>query len=275
MAEKTKGKAKATAKKNKRKKANTPKKPRASVMTAAVSLVLIIAVVISVIVIANSNNGSKGASQYDFGKKVADGVDVSEHNGNVDWDKLAKSQDFAFIRVGYRGYGNGEIVEDKRARENLKAANKAGIPVGVYFYTQAITEAEAVEEAKFVLNLVKHYDISLPVVIDFEYPDDENATRVGRLCESGLSRSEKTKIIKAFCDYVEKKEYASGVYASSSVFNFDIDTKKLGENTLIWVADYNKKVTYNVKYTVWQYSKTGKLDGNSSEYIDLNYWYVN
>ena len=81
---------------------------------------------------------------------TAKGIDVSDNNGKIDWEMVKETQDFAFIRVGYRGYGNGEIVEDKYARENLKNAEKAGIPVGVYFYTQALDEKEAEKEADFV-----------------------------------------------------------------------------------------------------------------------------
>lgn len=247
--------------------------PKSGIIMAAVAAVLVIALVISVTVVAKSGSGEKGVLQYDFGKKVAEGIDISEHNKEVDWSKIAESKDFAFIRVGYRGYGNGKIVEDKYTKENLKAANKADIPVGVYFYTQAITPKEAKEEAKFVLDIVKHYDISLPVIIDFEYPADENGLRVGRLCEADLTKAEKTEIINAFCSYVEDKGYVGGVYASSSVLSLDIDTKKLGKESLIWVADYNSEVTYDVEYTVWQYSKTGKVDGVESEFVDLNYWY--
>lgn len=259
--------------KKKSKKFIIIEKPKSGKVLAAVAAVLIIALVVSVLVIANGPGSAKGSAQYDFGKKVADGIDVSEHNKKVDWEKVAKNKDFAFIRVGYRGYGNGKIVEDKYAKENLKGANDAGIPVGVYFYTQAITPKEAKEEAKFVIDMIKHYDISLPIVIDFEYPDDETGMRVGRLCDANLNSEEKTDIINAFCSYVENKGYAGGVYASSSVLNLDINTKKLSKDTLVWLADYNKKVTYNVDYTIWQYSKTGSVDGVESEFVDLNYWY--
>lgn len=211
---------------------------------------------------------------YDFGKSVANGIDVSEHNKDIDWHKVSKSVDFAFIRIGYRGYGTGEIYEDKLASRNFRAANKAGIPVGAYFYSQATNEKEAVEEAKFAIKHLRHYDIQLPVIIDFEYAADENGNRTGRLYEAHNSRDDNAKLINAFCKTIEQAGYTSGVYASSSVYFGSINTKKLTSTALLWVADYNDEVSYDVRYDVWQYSKTGKCDGVSSEAVDLDYWYT-
>lgn len=234
--------------------------------------VFIASIIISSIAISNSHK-REPQTVYDFGKNIAQGIDVSEHNGELDWQKLAEEFDFAFIRVGYRGYGNGDICEDKYAKDNLKAAQKAGIPFGVYFYTQAVSEKEAKAEADFVLSMIKHYDLALPIVIDFEYPADEEGKHTGRLADEHFDARENTEIIKAFCDRVDDKGYISGLYASSSVLKNNINLKDINENTIIWAADYNDKVTYDIDYTVWQYSKTGQAEGNGSKYIDLNYWY--
>lgn len=241
------------------------------VLVIAVAAVLIVAVIISAVVITNSHRHTPQTA-YDFGKSVAQGIDVSEHNGKIDWESIADDFDFAFIRVGYRGYGNGEILEDKYAKENLKAAEKAGIPFGVYFYSQAVSGKEAKAEADFVLDIIKHYDLSLPIVIDFEYPTDSEGKSVGRLAEAQLSKQENTEIVNTFCDRVEKKGYISGLYASSSVLKYNFNLKDI-DDTVIWVADYNKKVTFDVGHTIWQYSKTGQADGVSSRYVDLDYWY--
>ncbi|MCH5320708.1 MAG: glycoside hydrolase family 25 protein [Eubacterium sp.] len=254
-----------------KKKSPKTKELKPKTLIIAVAIVLVIAVIISAVVIANSSQRPT-QTIYDFKKSVAQGIDVSEHNGKIDWESVADEFDFAFIRVGYRGYGNGEILEDKYAKDNLKGAEKAGIPVGVYFYSQAVNDKEAEEEADFVLKIIKHYDLSLPVVIDFEYPTDKEGKRTGRLTDAKLSKKENTEIVNSFCDRVEKKGYISGLYASSSVLKYDFNLKDI-RDTVIWAADYNKEVTFDVDYTIWQYSKTGQADGVGSKYVDLDYWY--
>lgn len=247
-------------------------KLKADRLILGIIFALVTAVIISSIAISNADK-KEPQSVYDFGKSVAQGIDVSEHNGNIDWESIANDFDFAFIRIGYRSYGNGEIRKDKNAETNLESAQKAGIPFGVYFYTQAVSEKEAKAEADFVVDTIKHYDLSLPVVIDFEYPTDKNGDLSGRLVEKHLNVKDNTKIINAFCGRVEEKGYISGLYASSFVLKNNIDLKSVNDNTVIWAADYNSRVTYDIDYTIWQYSKTGEADGNGSKYIDLNYWY--
>ncbi len=254
-----------------KRKRNKIKFLKPNVLIIAVVSVFAAAMVLSLAVIAHSHR-RPAQTAYDFGKAVAHGIDVSEHNGKIDWDKVSQNFDFAFIRAGYRGYGNGEIHEDKYVKDNLKAAEKAGIPFGVYFYSQAVSDNEAREEADFVLNIVKHYNLLLPVVIDFEYPTDEAGKRVGRLTESQLGKEENTEIVNSFCNRVENKGYISGLYASSSVLKYDFNINDI-DDTVIWAADYNESVTFDVDYTIWQYSKTGQADGVSSRYVDLNYWY--
>lgn len=242
-------------------------------LIAAVAVILAAAVIISCAVISNVRRTPQ--SVYDFGRDIAQGIDVSEHNGEIDWQIVSENFDFAFIRVGYRGYGSGDICEDKYAKQNLKAAQKADIPFGVYFYSQAVNEKEAQEEADFVLGIIKHYDLDLPVIIDFEYPTDSEGANTGRLADSGLTAEDNTDIVNAFCERVEKKGYISGLYASSYVLKYDLELNRIGSNTVIWAADYNGSVTYDVDYDIWQYSKTGQADGIGSKYVDLNYWYSN
>jgi GH25 family lysozyme M1 (1,4-beta-N-acetylmuramidase) len=258
-------------KSKKKTKTKTKSQPKPKKLIIALAFALIIAIVISVITINSQHKINQ--SLYKFSSPTSQGIDLSEHNGEVDWSIIAENYDFAFIRVGYRGYGNGEIYEDKYAKENLKNAQKAGIPFGVYFYSQAVTEKEAEKEADFVMDIVKHYDLSLPIVIDFEYPTDEDGYNTGRLIDAQLSKSDTTNIINAFCKKVEKKGYISGLYASSSLMYYDINLNALSDDTVIWVADYNSSVSYDIDYDVWQYSRTGTSDGVSSKYVDLNYWY--
>lgn len=237
---------------------------------------LALAAIIAVITLSASL-GSKQPSLelYDFGKEVAQGIDVSEHNKKIDWQTVKDENeiDFAFIRVGYRGYKTGEICEDKYAVKNMKEAKKAEIPFGVYFYSQATTVEEAQQEAHFVTSIIKKYNPQLPVVIDFEYPTDEDGYHIGRLFEAGLSAQENTEIINAFCEKISKSGYTPGIYASSNAFKYNIDVDELDSSVAIWLADYNSEPDTDIKYNIWQYSKAGEVKGVESKNTDLNYWY--
>ena len=112
------------------------------------------------------------------------------------------------------------------------------------------------------------------MVIDFEYAYDDNGDIAGRLFEANLTNEQSTSLINAFCQTVEDAGYQSGIYASASVYQRNINTNKLNENAVIWVAQYANEITYSDNFDIWQYSKTGTLDGIGSKYVDLNYWYV-
>jgi len=255
------------------KKAKTANKQN----TKKAAVVLIIVCILSVLAItihsASSDNSNEESNLINLNKSVAYGIDVSHHNGKIDWKKVKNEVDFAFIRVGYRTYDKGTVCLDKKAKSNLKSANKNAVPIGVYFYSQAINEEEAEEEASFVLTEIKDYDISLPVVIDFEYAT-KNGKNVGRLSEANLTKKEKTALINAFCKKVKNAGYTPAVYASSYIFKSHINVKKLDEDIMIWVADYNDEVTYSGDYDFWQFSEKGKCKGVSSKYVDTNYWYI-
>lgn len=235
--------------------------------------ILLLAVVVSVVISATNDVTDKpqfftGDSEY------VSGIDVSHHNGDIDWETVSQNTDFAIVRVGYRGYTEGSLAEDTYYKENLKGANKADIPTGVYFYSQATTVEEAREEASYVLSLIRGYDVSLPVFIDYEYAFNKDGMHDGRLFNAKLSPSEAADIINAFCEKINKGGHYAGLYSSSSVLNNEIKTSKLNSNIYIWVADYNKSVKYKGDYDLWQYTKTGKCDGIKSKYTDLNYWYI-
>ena len=261
MTVKTRNKKKKTTKKN------SSVNKKALVFICAVFL--IITTVFTAVFVQKNVHGQL----VELNKDVASGIDVSHHNGKINWEKVKGEVDFAFIRVGYRGYIDSQIYLDARAQRNLKNANKYEIPVGVYFYSQAISENEAEEEAEFIIDNIKGYEISLPVVIDFEY-SSVNGKDGGRLYDASLSRNEKTKIINAFCKKVEKAGYTPGVYASSYMFKYYINTRKLSNKAMIWVADYNKTITYSGDYDFWQYSRRGTCKGVPSKYVDKNYWYI-
>lgn len=198
------------------------------------------------------------------------GIDVSYYQGNIDWKKVKNSGvEFVIIRVGYRGYGSaGTLVEDPKFKTYLDGATKAGLKVGVYFYTQAITTAEAKAEAKFVLDRIKGYSLQMPVYYDIESVDYDT----GRLDSAGLSKSQKTALCTAFCDTIIKSGYSAGVYANYTWLNYYIDGAGLGKKYPIWLAHYTSNTNYDQRMDMWQYSGSGTVSGISA-YTDVNVWY--
>ena len=198
------------------------------------------------------------------------GIDVSYYQGNIDWKKVKNSGvEFVIVRVGYRGYGSsGTLVEDPKFKTYLDGATKAGLKVGVYFYTQAITTAEAQEEAKFVLDRIKGYSLQMPVYYDIESVDYDT----GRLDSAGLSKAQKTALCTAFCDTIIKSGYSAGVYANYTWLNYYIDGAGLGKKYPIWLAHYTSNTNYDQRMDMWQYSGSGTVSGISA-YTDVNVWY--
>lgn len=198
------------------------------------------------------------------------GIDVSYYQGNIDWKKVKNSGvEFVIIRVGYRGYGSaGTLVEDPKFKTYLDGATKAGLKVGVYFYTQAITTAEAKAEAKFVLDRIKGYSLQMPVYYDIESVDYDT----GRLDSAGLSKAQKTALCTSFCDTIIKSGYSAGVYANYTWLNYYIDGAGLGRKYPIWLAHYTSNTNYDQRMDMWQYSGSGTVSGISA-YTDVNVWY--
>ncbi len=197
--------------------------------------------------------------------KQTTGIDVSKWQGEIDWKAVADAGiDFAIIRVGYRGASTGVLVEDPYFKKNIKGATGNGIKVGVYFFTQAITEAEAVEEASMALSLVSGYKLEYPIFIDTESASGGRANNVGK--------AQRTAIIKAFCKTIQNGGYKPGVYASTSWYNDKLNASELSSYT-IWVAQYNTKCTYKGKYHMWQYSSKGTVPGIKGN-VDMNISYM-
>lgn len=182
-------------------------------------------------------------------------IDVSRFNGAINWAKVAKSCDGVIIRAGYRGYGSGTLTTDRKFKNNIAGAKAAGLPIGVYFVTQAITEAEAKQEARYTLDLVKDYKLDLPIFIDSE---NANGGK-GRADHGKLKASQRTIILKNFCLEVEKAGYKAGVYASQSWFNDDLEIVTL-QNFYLWVAKYSNYEP-TIRWNAWQYTNAGKIDG--------------
>lgn len=193
------------------------------------------------------------------------GIDVSSWQGEIDWEKVkATGIDFVMIRCGFRNLTNEEILVDKTFHYNIKEANRLGIPVGVYFYSTAINELEALEEATFVLNLIKDYDITYPVVYDFELFNDKRTTGVS-------DRVINNNAIK-FLDYIRAHGYTGMLYTNLHAINNHWDISKF-EGYRIWFAQYIEEATYEGYYDMWQYSDRGKVDGIVGN-VDLNEGYI-
>ncbi len=208
------------------------------------------------------------------GMNIYNGIDVSYYNKTIDWEAVKEAgTDFAIIRAGYRGYGAaGTLCTDTKFVDNIEGALDAGIKVGVYYFTEAINKKEAIEEAEYCLEKIKDYDVTLPVVIDYEFPTDANGP-IGRMYKANLSKSAATNNCIAFCDTIKEAGYEPMIYANKSDFVNLINGKKLSQNYKIWLANYTTKTTYANPYEYWQYTSSGSVDGISGK-VDCNFWYT-
>ena len=189
------------------------------------------------------------------------GIDVSKYNKDIDWEKVkASGIEYAIIRLGYRGSSTGSLVTDPYFEKNIKGAREAGIKTGVYFFTQALNETEAVEEASMVESLVSVSDLELPVFLDVE-------SSGGRA--DSLDKETRTGNIRAFIETLRGKGYSAGLYANKRWLTKFINAAELEEYP-VWLAQYKvKRPTYDGKYDAWQYSSKGMVEGIEG-YVDLN-----
>lgn len=205
--------------------------------------------------------------QFDNGSAKL-GIDVSKWNQEIDWAAVKEAGiEFAIIRCGYRGASTGALVIDPRYKENIEGAIEAGIPVGVYFFTQARDEVEAVEEASMVIRLIEDYDVDYPVFLDSE-------SAGGRGRADGLDSDERTRAHRAFLQTIQAAGYETGIYASRNWLKDRIDMTRLSDYR-IWLAEYADAPTYDeYYYHMWQYTSKGTVDGISTN-VDLNLCYMN
>lgn len=205
--------------------------------------------------------------QFDNGSAKL-GIDVSKWNEEIDWAAVKEAGiEFAIIRCGYRGASTGALVIDPRYEENIEGAIEAGIPVGVYFFTQARDEVEAVEEASMVIRLIEDYDVDYPVFLDSE-------SAGGRGRADGLDSDERTRAHRAFLQTIQAAGYETGVYASRNWLNGRLDMTRLSDYR-IWLAEYADVPTYDeYYYHMWQYTSKGTVNGISTN-VDLNLCYMN
>lgn len=193
------------------------------------------------------------------------GIDVSAYQGDVDWAKVKNAGvEFVFIRIGFRGYGStGNMVEDAYAKTNLKAAKDAGLLVGAYFFSQAITVAEAEEEAEFALQILGETKLDLPLAYDWEHVKDTART-------ANVTAAELTAFAKAFCAKVEESGNQSMVYFNEKYAAGRMMPEELG-GIDFWYAQYDGKMDLPYRAEFWQFSNTGKVPGIYGN-VDLNIW---
>lgn len=193
------------------------------------------------------------------------GVDVSKHKGSIDWKKVKESGiEFAIIRVGFRGPGEGTLEPDEYAKANVEGALANGLDVGVYFYSQAITEAEAIAEADYVLNFVKDYNINWPIVFDTEYYEREGARG------NTTNREQRTAVAKAFLDRIKDAGYQAMLYSSTRWSILNVNRDELADYPF-WFAYYGDKPTYRFDFNIWQYTSEGTVPGIKGD-CDLDLW---
>ena len=193
------------------------------------------------------------------------GIDVSYHQGKIDWEQVAASGvKFAMIRVGYRGYGTGKLVEDERYLENITGALNAGLDVGVYFFSQALNVEEAIEEADFLLERIAEHNITMPVVFDWEPVSDEART-------ANMDPRTLTDCCLAFCEYMEEKGYTPMSYFNTYQSRNDIYIKEL-ERWPYWLALYKNRMTFPYEVEMWQYTCTGRVPGIAGD-VDINLYF--
>ncbi|MCL2718022.1 MAG: glycoside hydrolase family 25 protein [Lachnospiraceae bacterium] len=196
------------------------------------------------------------------------GIDVSKWQREIDWVKVKEAGvEFAIIRVGYRGWTSGSLVEDPYFAANIRGAANAGIPVGIYFFTQAVNVLEAVEEASMAIALVEGFQLDYPIFIDTE------ATGTGgRGRADNLDRNTRTEVCRAFMETVRNAGYHAGLYAARSWLYNQLDMSRLSEY-IVWLAEYRDIPQYSGYYQMWQYTSRGRIDGIEGN-VDLNLSYL-
>lgn len=207
---------------------------------------------------------------------VTMGIDVARYQGTIDWQEVSQADvDFAIVRIGYRGMADGKIKPDPNGRYNLQEAAKAGIPLGVYFFSTAVTEEEAEEEAAWVAEEISGYPITYPVVYDCENFNDPDSRHYE------LNKSQRTDIALAFLKAIEKKGYEAMFYASKGDMELEKswEVSRIEKDYKIWVAQYpalpypeTKETSYSGLHHMWQYSMEGSVPGIRQP-VDLNIAY--
>lgn len=192
------------------------------------------------------------------------GIDVSEFQGYIDWEKVAESGiEFAYIRVGLRGSETGKIVPDTLAVENLQEAAQNGIRTGVYFYSQAVNTQEAIEEAEYTLDMIRNCPVTECVAIDIEEPTSSESRTYY------LESTDYTAVVNAFSKTIADAGYRPMVYGNRSTYLLMLDCTDLDSNIAHWYAYHSNDLLTEVQFDIWQYDAHGQVDGIDAE-VDLD-----
>ena len=216
--------------------------------------------------VKNEETGKyEGEALYDDGNvKAKKVIDVSKFQGDIDWQRVKDDGvEAAYIRLGYRGYSSGEIVVDEKYEDNISACNEFGIDCGVYFFTEAVNEEEAREEADFCIENLGEYSTALPIAIDVEESANLSKSRT-----KDLSKEQRTLNVIAFCERIREKGYEPIIYGNLKSLMIMMDISSL-EDYDKWFAYYHYPLRFPYKIKMWQYSATRKVDGREGE-VDLN-----
>lgn len=219
---------------------------------------------------SNNNNSTTKATNYLFDDFKNDyktnntqvGIDVSKWQGEIDWKAVKKAGvEFAMIRIGYQTGIGKELKLDPYFERNISLANQENIPIGLYFYSYASTNDEAIEQANWILDKIKDYQVSLPIAFDWENWNSFSNFEINFL--------DLNQIAKTFINQIEKNNYKAMLYSSKSYLDniwYTYDN--------VWLAHYTKKTSYEGKYVMWQRSSNGKVEGINAD-VDLNVLYNN
>ena len=207
-----------------------------------------------------------GGTDYE----VLRGVDVSEHQNEIDWNRVAGSGvDFAFIRIGWRGYSEGGLNADNYYQQNIEGALASGLEVGVYFFSQAISVQEAIEEAEFALKLLEPYQdkITLPVVYDWEKIYDDSSART-----AGLPASVLSDCAVAFCETVKNAGYTPSIYFNRNSGYYGLDLTRMTDYLFWFALPESTHPSFYYKVDIWQYSFTETVPGINTP-TDMNLYF--
>ena len=195
------------------------------------------------------------------------GIDVSSYQGEIDWKAVRDAGvEFAMIRLGYRGYASGELDLDDCFQSNMEGAQAVGLPVGVYFFSQALNEEEAVQEAEYVLEYLQGYELQYPVIFDWEeIAVDARTDDMNMVLLTGCA--------KAFCETIEQAGYEAGVYFNQEYGYTQMNLQSL-KDYYFWLAEYRENPTFYYDFQMWQYTNEGHVPG-IPEQVDLNIAFFN
>lgn len=211
-------------------------------------------------------NEETGYMEYHGSEDYIAGIDVSVYQGDIDWDAVkAAGFDFVIMRCGNRGYVTGLMVEDIMFKKNIEGAIDAGLDVGVYFFSQALNEEEALQEADFVLDLIDGYDITYPIAYDWEIVVDADGDTART---AYIQPTDLTNNFLVFAQRIEQAGYTPVLYTNKKTAVWKYDMARLA-NYELWYAEYNDTPSLPYKWTIWQYTGEGRVDGIDGD-VDLN-----